>query len=322
MIDDLEPLGVQRSLSVPISGPKGSLRPSNYIRSAQAASLDKGASKIGSCAGTLDEEEQLLAVFRLAVWICRRPNAVLSRAEKAALLVHAISNMNSLSMMTRSVSALAQMVQMGQGDLLELCVAMLCLGEAKLLKGLQTLMTSIAQPQAIAQGSRYLEGLEGEKGPEEAADDAQKELQEVRAFVKEERSKHREVLRLWIQQAQGLLIWLVDRQRGCAYTEPALFALRAISSQSPWAAQLHERCITSPQTWVEHLSFLLNGYIGYTKALMELEATLEEGSGPTASPRRPKAGLEGSKMAEADENAGEDLVPLKVAKSLSLPIAR
>lgn len=51
---------------------------------------------------------------------------------------------------------------MGQGDLLELCVAILCLGEAKLLQGLETLMASIAQPLAIAQVGRYLEALEGE----------------------------------------------------------------------------------------------------------------------------------------------------------------
>ena len=30
----------------------------------------------------LDEDEQLLAVFRLAVWICRRPSEVLSKGEK------------------------------------------------------------------------------------------------------------------------------------------------------------------------------------------------------------------------------------------------
>jgi len=73
---------------------------------------------------------------------------------------------------------------------------------------------------------------------------------------------------------------------------------------------------------VEHLSFLLNGYIGYTKALMELEAKLEESPGLAASPRKSKVGLEAGRMPEADENDEEDLVPLKVAKSLSLPIAR
>ena len=57
---------------------------------------------------------------------------------------------------------------MGQGDLLELCVAILCLGEAKLLQGLQTLMANIAQPLAITQVSRYLEALENEKKPDEA----------------------------------------------------------------------------------------------------------------------------------------------------------
>lgn len=43
---------------------------------------------------------------------------------------------------------------------------------------------------------------------------------------------------------------------------------------------LHEKCLASTQTWVEHLSFLLNGYIEYTKALMELDAKLSEGGGP------------------------------------------
>lgn len=97
---------------------------------------DKAGQKADSSAVNLDEDEQLLAVFRLAIWICRRPQAVLSRTEKAALLVHAINNMNSLSKATRSVSTLAQMVQMGQSDLLELCVAILCFGEAKLSQGL------------------------------------------------------------------------------------------------------------------------------------------------------------------------------------------
>ena len=78
----------------------------------------------------------------------------------------------------------------------------------------------------------------------------------------------------------------------------------------------------SAQTWVEHLSFLLNGYIEYTKALMDLEALLEETPGQAASPQKSKLGLEGSKMQEVGENDEEDLVPLKVAKSLSLPIAR
>jgi hypothetical protein len=59
-----------------------------------------------------------------------------------------------------------------------------------------------------------LEALESEKKPEKAdaaSEDARRELTEVRAYVQEERRKHREVLGSWIQQAQGLLIWLVDR---------------------------------------------------------------------------------------------------------------
>jgi hypothetical protein len=75
-------------------------------------------------------------------------------------------------------------------------------------------MAGIAQPHTLTQVTRYLEALESEKKPEkadEASEDARRELTEVRAYVREERSKHREVLGSWIQQAQGLMIWLVDR---------------------------------------------------------------------------------------------------------------
>lgn len=130
------------------------------------------------------------------------------------------------------------------------------------------------------------------------------------------------MLRLWIQQAQGLLIWLVDRQRGCSGTEPALFAPRTVSASSPWAALLNDKCAASTHTWVGHLSFLLHGYIGYTTALMDLEAKLEEPPGSSSPAPKPKAGQEGAKPQEGDEDGEEDLVPLKVAKSLSLPIAR
>lgn len=63
-------------------------------------------------------------------------------------------------------------------------------------------MASIAEPYALAEVGRYLEALESEKKPEkadEASEDARRELSEVRAYVREERTKHREVLRLWIQ---------------------------------------------------------------------------------------------------------------------------
>ena len=113
MIDDLEPLGVQRSFSVPISGPKGSLRSRTSTSAAQASALAKAGQGADSSAVNLDEDEQLLAVFRLAVWICRCPSAALPRTAKAALLAHAINNMNSLSRTARSVSTLALMVQMG-----------------------------------------------------------------------------------------------------------------------------------------------------------------------------------------------------------------
>lgn len=136
--------------------------------------------------------------------------------------------------------------------------------------------------------------------------------------------KHRDVLKSLIQQAQGLLIWLVERQRGSPCAEPALFATRASASSSPWTTLLHEKCLSSSQTWVEHLQFLLNGYIGYTKALMELEAKLEEGQSPNGTNTKLKALLVGDQVQEANQNDEEDidLVPLKVAKSLSLPISR
>lgn len=156
MIDDLEPLEVQRSLSVPVSGPKGSVRPASISRAAQATAVEKAGSKASSSGASLDEDEQLLAVFRLAVWICKRPDDVLSRPEKAALLVHAIQNMNILSKRARSVCSLAQMVQVGQSDLLELCIAILCLGEPKLLQGLQTLLeTRVTHPHALSVVSKY-----------------------------------------------------------------------------------------------------------------------------------------------------------------------
>lgn len=52
--------------------------------------------------------------------------------------------------------------------------------------------------------------------------------------------------------------------------------------------------------WVSHLSFLLNGYILFAQTLMNLEAKLEP------------EGAEGE----------DELVPLKAAKSVSLPISR
>ena len=62
-------------------------------------------------------------------------------------------------------------------------------------------MAGIAQPHALTQVTRYLEALESEKKPEKADaanEDARRELAEVRTYVQEERSKHREVLGSWI----------------------------------------------------------------------------------------------------------------------------
>lgn len=106
-MDELEPLDLQRSLSVPISGPKGGLRQPARAGASRGLAADKASHGAESNAAALDEDELLLTIFKLAVWICRRPVAVLSKAEKAALLVHAINNMNSLTKATKSVSSLS-----------------------------------------------------------------------------------------------------------------------------------------------------------------------------------------------------------------------
>lgn len=80
---------------------------------------------------------------------------------------------------------------------------------------------------------------------------------------------------------------------------------------------LHDKCLASTQTWVELLSFLLNGYIEYTKALMELDAKLSEGGGPPRGSLSPAENVQGG-----NEDDEAELKPLKVAKSVSLPIAR
>lgn len=206
-LEPLQPLQPQRSFSVPISGPKGGFKRSTAARPGQEAVEQAGAGADGPGAG-LDEDGQLLAVFRLAVWICKQPDDSLARAEKAALLRHAVQNLNILAERAGSVSPLVRMVQAGQGDLLELCIAVLCLGEPQLLRDLQTLLENrIAKPQALAGVIKYCDELKA------APRDAEGEilLGKVTAHVREERLKLREGLRLWVQQVQGLLLWLIDR---------------------------------------------------------------------------------------------------------------
>jgi hypothetical protein len=55
---------------------------------------------------------------------------------------------------------------------------------------------------------------------------------------------------------------------------------------------------------------------------MELDAVLEENAGQTSSGQKSRLAMEGGKVQEVGEDDEEELVPLKVAKSLSLPIAR
>lgn len=105
-MDELEPLGLQRSLSLPISGPKGGTKEANRAGVALGLAADKASQDEESSQESIDEDELLLQIFKLAVWICRRPVAVLAKAEKAALLLHAINNMNSLTKGLRSASSL------------------------------------------------------------------------------------------------------------------------------------------------------------------------------------------------------------------------
>jgi len=55
---------------------------------------------------------------------------------------------------------------------------------------------------------------------------------------------------------------------------------------------------------------------------MELEAKLEETPGKTSSPQKALENSQGAKAPMDDDNEEEELLPLKVAKSLSLPITR
>jgi hypothetical protein len=57
MIDELEPLGVQRSFSVPISGPKGGVARSTPARTAQVSIGDKSGQAPESSTVKLDEDE-------------------------------------------------------------------------------------------------------------------------------------------------------------------------------------------------------------------------------------------------------------------------
>lgn len=315
MIEDLEPLGVQRSYSVPTSGPKGGTRQGAGVRLQPAQASDGAAEGRGLEVGRLNEDEQLLAVFKLAVWICRRPTKELSRPEKAVLLLHAVNNLNGLQKSIRSVSTLASVVQMGQSDLLELCVAVLCFEDAKLLQGLETLLSGIAQPAVLTQLARYITDLQGDKAGSEPA--ARRKLTEATEHDKAERAKHLELLKSWTSQMQGLLIWLVERQSKGTTSELPPVAARAVYSSSPWVAQLGEKCLASTQIWIEHLSYLLKSYIRYSRALMGLESQAAEAS---ASPAL--ASLDVPKNQGGGAKDEEDLVPLKMAKSLSLPIAR
>lgn len=70
LLDELEPLQPQRSLSVPIAGPKGGVRQAHAQLAEQKPPVKSGA-KASAAEHSLSNDDQLLSVFRLAVWICR-----------------------------------------------------------------------------------------------------------------------------------------------------------------------------------------------------------------------------------------------------------
>jgi hypothetical protein len=181
---------------VPIAGLKGGVRQAHAQNAEQQPPAKSGAKK-SVPEHSLSNDTQLLAVFRLAVWICRQPDEVLTQREKTTLLTHAVQNLNVLSERARSVRPLLQIVEAGQADLLELCVVVLCLGDAKLLRSLQTLLeTRIAlPPQALVRAAKYREELEAAKKDEQG----EKLLAQVTAYVDEERQRRQELLRHWIQ---------------------------------------------------------------------------------------------------------------------------
>lgn len=234
----LEPLQPQRSLSVPISGPRGPKR-QTAGRQAHEAS-DRVKIKQASESVAFDEDMQLLAVFRLAVWVCKQPDLVLTTSEKASLLRHAVQNLNIMAQRPPgSVVPLVQVVQAGQGDLLELCISVLCLGDEPLQKDFKTLLEDrIAQPPALAGVIKYLTELRA--APSANADPECVALMDrVDAYVKDQHSVLRDGLRVWIQQVQGLLIWLIERQKLGPNGETAtLLAPRSLPTSSPWLAKL------------------------------------------------------------------------------------
>mmetsp|Transcript_19576 Transcript_19576/g.30146 ORF Transcript_19576/g.30146 Transcript_19576/m.30146 type:complete len:83 (+) Transcript_19576:7484-7732(+) len=82
---------------------------------------------------------------------------------------------------------------MGPGDLLELCVAILCLGDQKLFKQLQTFLESLAAPATITRLSIFVKLEDGKKVANSV------EVKEAREFLSEEKAKHKDILRHWIQ---------------------------------------------------------------------------------------------------------------------------
>jgi len=56
--------------------------------------------------GSLSYEDQLLALFRLTIWISRQPKSILTTKEQASLLNQAVSNLNCLTSLIPSVSCL------------------------------------------------------------------------------------------------------------------------------------------------------------------------------------------------------------------------
>ena len=112
LIEDLEPLSIQRSFSLPTSGPKGGKQQQQQIARLQKVKvLERKKQNIDKDeVGKLSEDEQLIAIFKLSVWICRRPEKELVKPEKAVLLLHAIQTLNGLQRSITSVQTLSSII--------------------------------------------------------------------------------------------------------------------------------------------------------------------------------------------------------------------
>jgi hypothetical protein len=109
--------------------------------------------------------------------------------------------MNSLSKNTQSVQAMSSIVLLGQGDLLELSVALLFIGDETLLAALDLLMQNIAMPQALTNINGYISILDKKMSvdKDKLHFEENRQLNQLKKLLREERIHHKDLLKVWIQ---------------------------------------------------------------------------------------------------------------------------